>query len=173
MMTKTFDFTVLPIAEALAQLVRQSLKDPIYGLPVHVTPANGYGPCRVCLRTFATGEPRILFLYNAFSAEQEADFAGPVYIHAQRCRPYAGGEGFPQEVAQLPIAFFAYDSDGRRVAEAQPDGDGIEGALAGLFALPEIRFVHVRNAEAKCFIARVERSASTEPLRSKVRQSAP
>ena len=154
------EFCVKPIDEALAHAVRATLRDPIYDLPLHVEPATGYGPCRLCLRTFEPGEPRILFLYNPFSGtEQEADFAGPVFIHAGQCDRFAG-RAFPPDVAGLPIVLHAYDQEGRRVIRVEPPRGEVSTAIGLLLASEGVAYVHVRNAEAKCFIARVERVAT-------------
>lgn len=155
------EFRIHPIDESLALRVRETLRDPIYGLPVRVEPATGYGPCRLCLRTFIPGEPRILFLYNAFSTDQEADLAGPVFIHANGCAAYAEQSMFPQEVAALPIVFHAYDGHRRRISEIVPAPGAAAAVLESMLASPNVDFIHVRNTEAKCYIARVERARTT------------
>lgn len=151
-------FRIKPLDESLARHVRETMRDPIYGLPVRVEPATGYGPCRLCLCTFETGEPRILFLYNAFSAGQEADLAGPVFIHARQCGQYGAPSLFPEQIAVLPIVLRAYDSHRRCVFEITPKPGAVAASLEALFESESVAFVHVRNAEAKCFIARVERA---------------
>lgn len=150
------EFHVIPIDETIARRVRETLKDPIYGLPVRVEPATGYGPCRLCLRTFEAGELRILFLYNPFSAEQDADFAGPVFVHAAPCEPYAPDGAFPEEIKRLPIVLRAYDEYQRCVAQSKPVAERVDAALSELIGRADVAYIHVRNAEAKCFIARVE-----------------
>ena len=108
------------------------------------------------MRTFSPGEPRILFLYNPFSAAQEADVAGPVYVHAEPCRPYAELSVFPEEVAVLPIVVRAYDDDRRCKLEMTPRPGGVTAAIEACLDVPGVSVVHVRNAEAKCFITAVE-----------------
>jgi hypothetical protein len=155
------EFRVHPIDESLARRVRESRKDPIYGLPIRVEPATGYGPCRLCLRTFEPGEQRILFLYNAFSAEQEADLAGPVFIHAGPCAPYDEPSMFPEDVANLPIVLRGYDRHRRCIAEIIPAAGAAAAILESMFGCASVEVVHIRNTEAKCFIARVERNRKT------------
>ena len=150
-------FRMKPIDESLARQVRETMRDPIYGLPVRAEPATGYGPCRVCLRTFETGEPRVLFLYNAFSDGQEADLAGPVFIHADQCARYDEPSMFPEQIAALPIVLRAYDSHRRCIFEITPKPGAVDASLEALFESESVAFVHVRNSEAKCFIARVDR----------------
>jgi hypothetical protein len=151
-------FRVNPIDESLARRVRETMRDPIYGLPVRTEPATGYGPCRLCLKTFEAGEPRILFLYNAFSAGQEADLAGPVFIHAGGCERYGEPSIFPEQIAALPIVLRAYDTHRRCIFEIAPKTGAVDASLEALFESARVAFVHVRNLEAKCFIARVDRA---------------
>jgi hypothetical protein len=158
------EFQVLPIDRALGEWIRTNMRDPIYGLPVHAEPATGYGPCRLCLRTFVPGESRILFLYNPFSPEQEADFAGPIFIHEKPCATYEPWSGFPADVTGLPIIFLGYDRDKHRVGWRSPTNASIETALDELWDMGA-EVIHVRNAEAKCFIARIE-LAPSEVLRT-------
>lgn len=151
------EFRVEAIDTALAQQVRDTLKDPIYGLPVRIEPATGYGPCRVCLKTFVPSDRRILFLYNPFSAQQDSDFAGPIFIHADTCAPYSDTAVFPDHVAGLPIELRGYDAEQRCVQRSVPASDGVAAALRALLERADIEYVHVRNNEAKCYIARVVR----------------
>jgi hypothetical protein len=155
-------FEVRPIAEPINDHVRRTLTDPIYGHPVPVSVAgpDGYGPCRACLRTFTPGERRILFLYNPFSAEQHSDFAGPVFIHDTPCESYEHPATFPPTLRRLPLLLKAYDAQQHLVAEQMPAADAIEAAITGLFADPTVAVIHVRNHEAKCFIARIERGGA-------------
>ena len=155
-------FRVKPIDASLARRVRETLRDPVYGLPVRVEPATGYGPCRLCLNTFEPGEERILFLYNAFSADQEADVAGPIFIHAKACVPYGEPASFPEQIGRLPIVLRAYDRDRRCILESTPRNGAVEASVEALFESDRVAFVHVRNAEAKCFIACIERSPIIE-----------
>ena len=150
-------YNIRPIPQALAHSVRVTLRDPIYDLPVRIEPATGYGPCRLCLRTFSIGEPRILFLYNPFSTAQEADVAGPIFIHADDCRPYTE-TAFPSDIAGLPIALRAYDRDRRCIAEIIPTPDDVDVTFEAFLAQRDVDVVHVRNAEAKCFIVGVHRA---------------
>jgi hypothetical protein len=154
-------YKVLAITEQIANHVRSTLTDPIYGHPVQVSVAGpgDYGPCRSCLRTFEIGERRILFLYNPFSVgEQTSDFAGPVFIHDQPCERYNTPEVFPEDIRHLPVVCKGYDAHNNFVADEIPSGTDVETAISQLLRRPEIAFILVRNIEAKCFILRIERA---------------
>ncbi|HEY4385144.1 MAG TPA: DUF1203 domain-containing protein [Ktedonobacteraceae bacterium] len=153
------DFRIVPIPETITDHVHTTLTDPIYQFPVQITIANvgDYGPCQICLNTFSIGERRILFLYNPFSVQQEPEFAGPVFIHAERCRPYASRRIFPESIRTLPISLRGYDAHNHFVAEEQPRSLNVETAIETLLRRAEIVFLHVRNIEEKCFILHIER----------------
>ena len=82
---------------------------------------------------------------------------GPVFIHAGHCEAFAG-TGFPEELRALPLAFEARET-GSRVSElsARPDVPA-EAQIDVLFREYEARWLHLRHAEAGCFIARVDRA---------------
>lgn len=151
-------YRVVGIPETVTRKTRDHLTAPHYGHPAHVEVATGYGPCRSCLRTFETGrEERILFTYNPFHGLDAYPSPGPVFIHRGECPRYES-TGFPPELLALPLTFEGYGTDRWLLArERVADGD-VEPALSRLFANPEVRYVHVRNTEAGCFIALVERA---------------
>ena len=55
--------------------------------------ATGFGPCRVCLRTFREGkELRTLFTDDSYAGVAEFPQPGPLDIHTDSCDRYEGGE---------------------------------------------------------------------------------
>lgn len=152
------NFRVLPIPTSIVAEVRNTMISPQYGHPAHNELADGYGPCRSCLQTFLAGEERrILFTYNPFDGLEEYPSPGPVFIHAETCTPFDGDE-FPDSLRYLPLNFEAYGEDRWIVARARANGYRIEEAIETLFRRGEVKYVHVRNAEAGCFIAHVSRA---------------
>ncbi len=155
-------FRVLPIAPALAEEVRSTLKSPQYGHPAHVELATGYGPCRACLRQFRTGEDdRILFTFNPFQGLDEYPSPGPVFIHAKSCASYDKPQIFPEELRSLPLTLEAYGENRWIIARERPSADEIESAVERLLHTSGVRYIHIRNTEAGCFIARIERNSRT------------
>jgi hypothetical protein len=153
-------YRVIAISDDLARKVRTTLKAPGYGHPAHVEVASGYGPCRACLRKFREGEEdRILFTYDPFHGLDPYPSPGPVFIHREDCPKYTG-ESFPEELRDLPLTLEAYGPDRWIVArEKVADGAGgdVDAAIGRLLAREEVGYIHVRNTEAGCYIARVER----------------
>jgi hypothetical protein len=147
------------IPEAVASEVRRTLTSPQYGHPAHREAASGYGPCRLCLRTFAVGaEDRILFTYQPFREPGSLPAPGPVFVHAEECSRY-DDSGFPPDFRAIPLVFEGYRLGGHLVTQERVGGRAPEEALAAVFADDRVDYVHVRNGEAGCFMARVERES--------------
>ena len=150
-----YRLTGLP--EQMAEAVRTQLRSPQYGHPAHVEVANGYGPCRVCLRTFQEGrEERILFTHQPFREKNALPAPGPVFIHRQPCSRYDALE-FAEELRQLPLALDGHGEGGTLVSRERVGDQPIDDVLQRQFMDPRVEYIHVRNADAGCFIARVDR----------------
>src|SRR4051794_36440984 len=99
------EFRFQGIPDELAAEVRQTMRAPGYGHPAHRELARGYGPCRLCLRTFAIGEEeRILFTYQPFCDARSLPAPGPVFIHCVPCTRYDSLE-LPPDFRSLPLVF--------------------------------------------------------------------
>lgn len=144
------------IPDSFAAEVRETMVAPEYGHPAHRSLAQGYGPCRQCLRTFEVGkDERILFTYQPFREPDSLPAPGPVFIHAEACERYDSAS-FPSDLRALPLVLDAYANGGRLLAQARGTGDPVE-RLMNIFSHSSADYVHIRNGEVGCFIARVER----------------
>ena len=150
-------YRIQGIPESLATAARESLRSPQYGHPAHVEVATGYGPCRLCLQTFQTGtEERLLFTYQPFIDPAALPAPGPVFIHRSPCERYDGPD-LPEALRALPLALEGYGAEGVLLAQRRVGGEPFEGVLQDVFEHAEVQYAHLRNAEAGCFIARLER----------------
>ena len=150
-------FRFFGIPEEVANEVRQTMSAPGYGHPAHREVARGYGPCRLCLCTFEIGkEERLLFTYQPFGEPGSLPAPGPIFIHADPCPPYAGHE-LPPDFRALPLVIEGYATRGKLVAQERVNGGVPEEVLARVFEGSSADYVHIRNGEAGCFMARVER----------------
>ena len=153
-------YIVVPIPEQVATEVRETRKAPGYGHPAYADVAGGYGPCRLCLQPMVAGQDeRLLFTYDPFAGHEPFPLPGPIYIHATECAPHESG-AFPDELRFIPVTLNAYASGRRLVAQERLDNSHdrqVESALGRLFDDPSVAYVHLRNTEAGCFIAQVER----------------
>ena len=150
-------FRVVGIPEDVSRQARTEMKSPQYGHPAHAEVAKGYGPCRSCLGKFQTGQDeRLLFTYNPFAGLDAYPSPGPVFIHRETCPTYQDA-AFPPELRDLPLTFEGYGRERWIVARERVSDGEVEPALQRLLANADVEYVHVRNTEAGCFIALVER----------------
>lgn len=151
-------YRVVPIPHEIASEVRETLISPQYkSLKAAVSVANGYGPCRSCLRVFDQGKDRRIYLtYNSFDGLSPLPDPGPIFIHENKCDRFEG-DGFPQDVLGLPVYLEAFADESEMVRRVGMKKQAVGEQIGELFADEKVRFINVRNAEAGCFIARVER----------------
>jgi hypothetical protein len=156
------NFKVFSIPAEIAREVRLAGKSPQYGHPASSGIATGYGPCRSCLKTFETGkDERVLFTYNPFAGRAGLPLPGPVFIHKSECERY-DAEFFPPGLRNLPMVFEAFAADGEMLKRVKVAEENIEALIDELFALPAADYIYVRNAEAGCFMAIIERKKSVD-----------
>lgn len=148
------NFKIQPIGAEIAEQVRRTMVSPQYkSLAAAVSVANGYGPCRSCLRVFDQGvDRRLFFTYNAFDGFSSLPDPGPVFIHADGCEAFEGA--FPEDILDLPVYFEAFGDESRMIEREKMDRGRVVEQVAGLLSLPGVRFVNIRNAEAGCYIAK-------------------
>ena len=151
-----FRYTGIP--SALANEVRQTLRSPQYGHPAHREVARGTGPCRLCLRTFVVGQDeRLLFTYQPFSEPGSLPAPGPVFVHAGPCERYDEA-ALPADFRTLPLVLEGYHRGGVLAIQLRVNGDPPETVVDQVFATPGVEYAHIRNGEAGCFMARVDRA---------------
>ena len=151
-------FVVRGVPQEIADEVRRTRVAPGYGHPAHQELARGTGPCRCCLRTFTPGrEERLLFTYRPPS-DDALTAPGPVFIHAEHCQAWSG-EGFPEGLRELPLAFEARAAGSRVLGLSADGGRNAEQQIANLFGADAAGWLYLRHAEAGCFIARIDRAA--------------
>lgn len=152
-------YKVVAIPENIASEVRRTLISPQYkSLAANVSVANGYGPCRSCLRVFHQGVDRRIYLtYNSFEGLSPLPDPGPIFIHEHECERYSGA-GFPPDILDLSVYLEAFARESHLIERVVMDPDSVSDQVNGLFSNAQVEFINLRNAEAGCFIARVFRS---------------
>ncbi len=150
-------FTVVSIPETISDEVRETMMSPQYAHPASVKTATGYGPCRSCLTTFKEGkEERILFTYNSFEGRSDLPLPGPIFIHKDQCTRYSDHK-FPSDLVSLPLLFEGFGNLSDMIVREPVDKDRVEDQIEEILDHSEIRFISIRNAEAGCFVACIER----------------
>jgi hypothetical protein len=151
-------YKVIPIPDSISNAVRETMLSPQYSHPASVKIATGYGPCRSCLRQFEAGkEERILFTYNSFENLSDLPLPGPIFIHKERCDAFSGNR-FPIELVDLPLLFEGFAKNSDLVKREKVDKAAIENQIEEILGSTEVKFINIRNAEAGCYIARIERN---------------
>lgn len=150
------NYKVVPISRAAADRVRETMLSPHADLPAFSSIATGYGPCRSCLKTFRQGEEERTYIsYDPFAGIASLPLPGPVFIHADGCEEFSA-DGFPAELLEIPMIFEGYGEHSRLVRSEVVDSDRFDEQIADVLGSPGVDFIHIRNAEAGCFIARIE-----------------
>lgn len=151
-------FTVRGIPQPVADEVRRTRRSPGYGHPAHLEVATGTGPCRCCLQPFVEGsDERLLFTWRPPGDGSSLMAPGPVFIHARHCAAY-DAPGFPDALRVLPLAFEARGAHSRVAALSSDPDRPAEAHIEGLFADDRNQWLHLRHAQAGCFIARIDRA---------------
>jgi hypothetical protein len=157
-------YQVVAIPATVAAVVRTTMRSPGYGHPAHCEVATGTGPCRSCLRPFEVGkEERILFTYQPFD-QRGLPAPGPVFIHALPCIRYEGA-GIPSELrSSIPLVVEAFSPDGRSLGRRAVDDRDPDDVIDQLLFETGADYLHLRNGEAGCFIARIEPASINQPM---------
>lgn len=151
-------FKVVAIPGAISTHTRETLVSAQYpGMKADVSIATGYGPCRSCLQVFRQGEDeRVYITYNSFEGLSNLPDPGPVFIHKNECLRFEG-TGFPPDLRSLPLLLEGFGDQSRLIRRDAMVGYVVEAQIEDIFSQQDVRFINLRNAEAGCFVARVER----------------
>lgn len=154
-------YRVSPIPDKITRIVRETLVSPQYkSLAAVVSVADGYGPCRSCLRLFDEGSDyRIFFTYNSFEGRAKLPDPGPVFIHKEDCVPYREN-GFPGDLLNVPLLLEAFGDNAVLLSRVGVDAVNVNSQIEGIFADSDVRYINLRNREAGCFVATIERVTS-------------
>lgn len=158
------NFTIIPLSAAEAEKIRSARVDH-FGNNVIEQIATGSGPCRVSLRPFVKGQDkRLLFSHSPFTIANAFNQPGPVFISAEPVEPYADIHNFPPGIKankqSFPLTLVGYTADQMMIHTRLVGDADVEDLIEDIFAThPEVAYLHARNAQAQCFICRIERSA--------------
>ncbi len=152
------NYKVVPIPENIANETRATLTSPQYkSLKATVEIATGYGPCRSCLEVFKQGEDeRIYITYNSFEGISDLPDPGPIFIHMNNCERFERS-GFPNDLLDLPLLLESFGDESKLISREKMDAANVSTQIGNTFANESVRFINLRNAEAGCFVARIER----------------
>jgi len=155
-------FKIVPLSKEYAAQVRSTGKDA-FGHMVIEQIATGLGPCRVSLKPFKKGiDTRLLISHSPFAVDNPYNQPGPVFINKEEVEEYTDVHRFPPEIKankkSFPLTLIGYSHEQLMVYTQQVGDDDVDELIPNIFELhPEIEYLHARNAQACCFICKIER----------------
>lgn len=156
-------FKIIPISKAQATAIRLTRKDN-FGHPVIEQIATGKGPCRVSLKPFTKGvDKRLLLSHSPFTIDNAFNQPGPIFIHSEEVEEYTDIHRFPPGIKadknSFPLTLIGYSSDQRMVFTRLVGDDDVDELISAVLdSHSEIDYLHARNAEAGCYICKIERA---------------
>jgi hypothetical protein len=155
-------FKIVPIGKEYAAKIRETSKDG-FGHEVLEQVATGKGPCRVSLKPFAVGKDiRLLISHSPFAIGNAFNQPGPVFINKEEVEPYSDIHRFPPEIKKdkesFPLSLIGYSKGQNMIFTKLVGDDDVDLLIQRIFEEnPKIEYLHARNAEACCFICKIER----------------
>lgn len=156
-------FKIVPLSQKYAEQIRNTYKDDL-GYDVIELLATGKGPCRVSLKPFKVGEDyRLLLSYSPFIINNAFNQTGPIFINKKPVEEYTNIHMFPPEIKadkqSFPITLIGYNTNQTMVFTRLVGNDDIDLLIPQIFEEhPNIEYLHARNAEAGCYICKIERT---------------
>ena len=155
-------FKIVPLTADYAKRIRETRKDD-FGHEVIEQVAKGRGPCRVSLKPFTVGEDkRLLLSHSPFEIDNAFNQPGPIFIHADEVEEYKDIYRFPPEIKadkeNFPLSLIGYSQSQKMVFTKLVGDADVDELIPEIFeANPKVAYLHARNAEACCYICRIER----------------
>lgn len=155
-------FKIVPLSEHYATKIRETSKDE-FGHNVIETLATGKGPCRVSLKPFKVDEDyRLLISHSPFTVDNAFNQPGPIFIQKEAVKAYDDIHKFPPEIKAdketFPLSLIGYSKDQKMVFTKLVGDDDVDLLIPQIFETEtEVEYLHARNAEACCFICKIER----------------
>lgn len=155
-------FRIVPLSEEFAKKIRETGIDDLgHVVTEHI--ATGKGPCRVSLKPFVVGKDiRLLLSHRPFELDNAFSQTGPIFIHKREVKAYSDIHVFPPEIKadkkNFPLTLIGYTGDQKMIFTRLVGDDDVDLLIPEIFeAEPKVEYLHARNAEAGCFICRIER----------------
>lgn len=155
-------FKIVPLSKEYAATIRATGKDE-FGHNAIEQLATGLGPCRVSLKPFEKGvDTRLLISHSPFDIDNPYNQPGPIFINKKEVEAYADVYRFPPEIKankkSFPLTLVGYSNDQLVVLTRLVGDADVDELIADIFDQhPEIAYLHARNAQACCYICKIER----------------
>jgi hypothetical protein len=156
-------FKIIPLSAEYARKIRTNRIDD-YGREVIEQTATGLGPCRLSLKPFKNHiDKRLLFTHSPFEIDNAYDQPGPVFINADEVEPYKDVHNFPAEIKankeSFPLTLVGYNDKQMMVLTKLVGNADVNELINSIFETRnDVAYLHARNAQACCFICKIERA---------------
>jgi hypothetical protein len=155
-------FKIVPISKDYITRLRASGRDE-FGNEIVEQIAGGYGPCRLSLRPFRPGvDRRILLGHSPFTIPNAFNQPGPIFVNLADVDEYADIHRFPPEIKKdkenFPLTLIGYNVSQQMVFSELVGDQDVDEMIDRIFVVEtEVEYLHARNAQAGCFICKIER----------------
>src|SRR5262249_12785510 len=120
--------------------------------------ATYYVPSCFCFKLFnKNNKIWIFYNNNLFEGLIYYPSPEPIFTHKNPCEVFTAVSEFPELIRRLPLVFEAYGKASQLFVQERVRGADAEESTKRLFQQPGPEYIHVRNEEAGCFIAQVDR----------------
>ena len=123
-----------------------------------VDEAHSY-PCRRCLRDAEPGEQVVLLSYDPFADEAATPYRqpGPIFVHAGPCA-YEPTGPLPDQLTRRVLSVRSFGDDHMMRGGVVVQGSELREVAEHLLDDVAVAYLHVHNAGAGCFAARIDRA---------------
>ena len=156
-------FRIIPLSQEYVKKIRETRKDDFQHEVVEQV-ATGYGPCRISLKPFKVGiSKRLLLSHSPFNIDNAFNQPGPIFISGDEVEAYKDIYRFPPEIKadkiNFPLSLIGYSTNQEMVFTKLVGDNDIDELIPAIFEEhPEVDFLHARNAEACCYLCKIERA---------------
>jgi len=156
-------FRIIPLSQEYVKKIRETRKDDFQHEVIEQV-ATGYGPCRISLKPFKVGiSKRLLLSHSPFNIDNAFNQPGPIFISGDEVEAYKDIYRFPPEIKadkiNFPLSLIGYSTNQEMVFTKLVGDNDIDELIPAIFEEhPEVDFLHARNAEACCYLCKIERA---------------
>jgi hypothetical protein len=155
-------FKIIPVSKQYISELSSTGRDE-FGNEIVEQIAGGYGPCRVSLRPFKPGvDRRMLLSHSPFKIANAFNQPGPIFVNTADIEEYSDVHRFPPEIKadkqNFPLSLIGYNTKQEMVFSELVGDRDVDQMIDRVFTEdPEVEYLHARNAQAGCFICKIER----------------
>lgn len=114
-------------------------------------------PCRVSLQDAEPGERVLLLNYEHLAVASPYRSSHAIYVRENAVEAHPEVNEVPEVLAIRLLSLRAFDSEGMMSMADVVQGKDIVPVIARMLGRPNVAYVHVHNAKAGCFAARIDR----------------